>query len=100
LLGQAVPRDWLKAGQTCGMERAATYFGPMSIIYKGGEGQITAQVETPKRNAPKHVRLRFRTPNESPLSSVTVNGKAWDDFKDDWVHLSGDIQNAIVVVRY
>lgn len=100
LLGQAVPRDWLKAGQTCGMERAATYFGPMSIIYKGSQGQITAQVETPKRNEPKHMRVRFRTPNESPLSGVTVNGKAWDAFKGDWVHLPGDIQNAIVVVRY
>src|SRR5207245_9309156 len=77
LLGQAVPREWLKPGQKCGLERAATYFGPASVMYTAGEKEITAQLDAPRRNPPKQIRLRLRAPHEPPLPSVTVNRKAW-----------------------
>ncbi|HWH70313.1 MAG TPA: hypothetical protein VNT26_13085, partial [Candidatus Sulfotelmatobacter sp.] len=100
LLGQAVPREWLEAGQTCGLEHAATYFGPTSVLYTGSQNEITAQVSGPTRNAPKAIRLRFRTPNERPLLSVTLNGKPWKQFKGEWVELPGTIGPATVVARY
>ena len=100
LLGQAVPREWLKAGQKCGLERAATYFGPTSILYTGGEHEITARLEGPRRNPPKEIRLRFRTPNQHPLTSVTVNGKPSKKFKGEWVQLPGNIGSATVEVKY
>ena len=37
LIGQAVPREWLRPGQRCGIERTATYFGPASVLYTGGD---------------------------------------------------------------
>ena len=99
-LGQAVPREWLRPGQNCGIRRAATYFGPASVIYSGGENQITAQVEGPTRNPPARVRVRFRTPTGQPVRSVELDGKEWARFSDDWVDLPGTVGKAVVVVRY
>jgi len=99
-LGQAVPRDWLKPGENCGVERAVTYFGTASVIYTSKTDEITAQVDGPRRNAPRSIRLRFREPKERPLASVTVNGKRWKDFKDDWVRLPGGIGAATVVAGF
>ena len=100
LLGQAVSRDWLKPGQQCGLERAATYFGPASIVYAGGQDEITAQVAGPRRNPPRWLRLRFREPEGRALASVTINGKRWTDFKGEWVRLPGNIGTAKVAARF
>jgi hypothetical protein len=96
LIGQAVPREWLRAGQKCGIERTSTYFGKTSVLYEGGENQITARLDGPTRNPPKQIRLRFREPNERPLASITVNGKAWKKFKGEWVELPGTIGSATI----
>jgi hypothetical protein len=100
LIGQAVPREWLGAGQKCGIERTATYFGPASVVFAGGNNQITAKLDAPRRNPPKEIRLRFREPASRPLSAVEVNGKPWKEFKGEWVQLPGDIGAATVVARY
>ena len=100
LLGQAVPREWLRAGQKCGLNNAHTYFGPMSVVYTGGDHQITCQLELPSRNPPSRVRLRFRTPEEHSIRLVTVNGKPWSDFEADWVALPPNIGPASVAVTY
>jgi hypothetical protein len=100
LIGQAVPREWLRAGQVCGIERTGTYFGPASVIYTGGDNRITAKLESPRRNPPKTIRLRFREPGGRLLSSVEVNGKRWPHFKGEWIELPGDIGAATVVASY
>jgi hypothetical protein len=100
LIGQAVPRDWLRAGQKCGIERTATYFGKTSVVYSGGENEITAKVDVPRGNPPKQIRLRFRSPSERPLSSVTVNGKPWKEFAGEWVQLPADIGEATIRARF
>jgi hypothetical protein len=99
-LGQAVPRGWLDSGIRCGMEHAATWFGPTSLLYSGGRSEITAQVEGPRRNPPKQIRLRFRQPQERPIASVKVNGKPWKKFKGEWVDLPGDIGRATVIAEF
>src|SRR5262249_8186449 len=71
LLGQGVPREWLRPGMQCGIERAATYFGPVSVVFSGGDHQITARIEGPRRNLPKEIRLRFRHPSAKGIQSVT-----------------------------
>ena len=100
LVGQAVPRDWLKPGQRCGIENTATYFGNTSIIYQGGPDSITAKLQGPTRNPPREIRVRFRTPEEKPLVSVTVNGRAWMKLDGDWVILPGNVGSAVIVAAY
>ncbi len=100
LVGQAVPRNWLKPGQKCGIENTTTYFGNTSIIYQGGSSSITARLQGPTRNPPREIRLRFRTPEEKPLANVTVNGKPWTRLDGDWVILPGDIGTAEIIATY
>jgi hypothetical protein len=100
LIGQAVPREWLRAGQKCGMERTATYFGKTSVAYTGEENQITAELDGPTRNPPQKIRLRFREPGGRALNSVEVNGKPWKEFDGEWVTLPGNIGQATLVARF
>ena len=72
----------------------------MSVLYTGGENEITATLDGPKRNPPKEIRLRFREPNGRPVKSVTVNGKAWKKFEGEWVKLPDGIGSANVVARF
>lgn len=100
LLGQGVPRDWLKPGQTCGLENAATHFGPTTVRYRAEAGRITAEVGGPVRNPPRELRLRFRAPGERPLRKAWVNGRPWKKMDRDWVLLPGAVGSASVVVTY
>ncbi|MGH7978413.1 MAG: hypothetical protein ACREE6_03500, partial [Limisphaerales bacterium] len=100
LIGQAVPRDWLKTGQKCGIENTATYFGNASILYLAGLNRITANLQGPTRNPPREIRVRFRAPGEKPPTRVTVNGKAWNKLDGDWVILPGNVGRAVIIARY
>ncbi|MGD0538869.1 MAG: hypothetical protein ABSC03_14645 [Verrucomicrobiota bacterium] len=92
-LGMAIPRAWLNDGEQPSIERAATFFGPMSLRFasKAKSGQITAVVEPPTRRTPKQVLLRFRHPEGKLIRRVDVNGKPWArfDVKKEWVDLTG-----------
>jgi len=96
LLGQAVPTDWLMPGSRCGVERAVTHFGEMSIIFEANEGRITAQIDGPRRNPPERILLRFRAPAAQRVVSVDVGGEQWSDMDGGWVVLPGDIGRVTV----
>ncbi len=100
LVGQAVPREWLAAGKRCGLERACTYFGEVSVVYEGGENEVTAHVSGPTRNPPRWIRVRFREPHSRPLQNVTVNGKPWKDLEGEWVRLPGNLGQAEIQARW
>ncbi len=100
LVGQAIPREWLKPGQKCGVERTVTHFGVASVLYTCAENQITAKLDGPTRNPPKEIRVRFRAPNGGLLEDVTVNGSRWRKLDGDWVILPGTIGSANIVARY
>ncbi|MBI4581917.1 MAG: hypothetical protein HY718_19625, partial [Planctomycetes bacterium] len=94
-LGQAIPRYWLSNGQSVGIERAATHFGPMSlrITSQVNEGKIKASVNPPERNRPKTIYVRLRHPKSKPIQSVTLNGQKYDQFdpKKEWIILPGTV---------
>jgi hypothetical protein len=100
LIGQAVPRDWLKPGQKCGIEHTATYFGNTSVLYQGASNTITAQLKGPTRNPPREIRLRFRSPGGIAPVKVTVNGQSWSKLDGDWVILPGNVGAAAVAAFY
>jgi hypothetical protein len=83
-LGKAVPRDWLEDGKTTRVEDAPTQWGRIgfSMTSHVKSGNVAAEVNLPKGFAAA-TKLRFRTPGSSPLKSVTLNGKAWDNFDAD-----------------
>jgi hypothetical protein len=92
-LARATPRAWLEQGQKISVKNAPTHFGTLDcdIVSDVDHGKITATVKLPSRNPPKEVRLRLRHPKSAPITSVTVNGKPWQDFDPakEVVHLHG-----------
>ncbi len=96
LLGQAIPRYWLSDGKNIGIERAATYFGPMSLQIKSesDKNQITAVLDPPDRNSPKNIYVRLRHPDSKLIRRVTVNGKPYNNFDAnmEWIKLDGNIR--------
>ena len=98
VLVQAVPRDWLVAGEApLVVDKATTRYGRVSFSLavsspaadSGGAYTVTANVTLPPSvgqagaaQPAGGVVLRIRTPLEhaGKLSGVTVGGKAWSSF--------------------
>ena len=99
-IGQAIPRGWLAPGRECGIDRTATWFGPVSIRYAGGTDAIEARLDGPTRNPPRTLRVRFREPSGRPISGVTVNGKPWRRWAGEWVELPGDVGRVSIRATY
>jgi hypothetical protein len=81
-IARATPRAWLEQGKKIAVKNSPTYFGTFAyeIVSDAEHGKIVATVETPDRNPPKTMLVRFRHPKSLPIKSVTVNGKEWNDF--------------------
>jgi hypothetical protein len=100
LLGQAVPCEWLGPGRRCGVERAATHFGPMDLVFEGDEDGVTARLEGPRRNPPTRIQLRFRCPEGRELRGVKVNGENRQVGEAGWIDLPGRVGNATIRASY
>lgn len=104
-LGQGTPRYWLADGQTIGIDRAATHFGPMSlrITSEVSQGRIRAKLTPPTRNAPETTYLRFRHPEQKPIRQVTIDGRPHPRFdaEKEWIILpTGQSEPFEVVAHY
>ena len=75
--GRAVPREWLaKAGPPMGIERAPTKWGRVSFTMTRAADTVTARVTLASAGAPREIQVKLRTPKNSPVRRVTVNGRA------------------------
>jgi hypothetical protein len=103
-LGAAIPRYWLADGKTVGIERAATYFGQVSmqVTSRAAAGKISMRIEPPVRNPPKRIYARFRHPDQKKMVRCDVDGKFYDRFDPDkeWVVLEGLTKPAEITVYY
>ena len=81
-LGQAMPRRWLEEGKRIRVERAPSYYGPISVEWesRAASGQIDAVVKGDWRKTPGLLWVRFRHPAALPMRSVRVNDRPWADF--------------------
>lgn len=90
-LGLATPRAWLQDGKHIDVVSAPTYFGPVSfhVSSRSASRHITAIVELEQRTPARTLFIRLRHPENKPLKSVTVNGKAWSNFnrQKEWVEI-------------
>jgi hypothetical protein len=100
LVGQAVPREWLGEGKRCGLERGGSWFGPVSVMYTGGRGELRCRLSGAMRNPPELIRVRFRHLEGRVWNEVRVNGEVWDRVEGDWVLLPGGMGDVEVVARY
>jgi hypothetical protein len=66
------PRRWLEDNKTIKVERAPTAFGPVSVFVQSklNSGEVTADVDLPQRQTPKHTLLRIRIPDGWHVTSA------------------------------
>jgi len=105
LLLQATPRRWLEDGKRIEVERAPTYFGPLSMIIDShaGTGEIRASIALSARRRPGALLVRLRHPHGMAIKSVSVNGQNWMDFdaKREWVRIEKpNRDNYEIVTRF
>ena len=90
-LARGTPRRWLEDGQEISVDKAATWFGPLSyrIHSSVSTGSITANVHFSPSVPPEKIFLRLRHPNALPMKSVEIAGKPWTDFDPakEWIVL-------------
>jgi hypothetical protein len=103
-LGAAIPRYWLADGKTCGIEKAQTYFGQMSILYnsKVSQGRIEATFEPPLRNPPQKIYIRFRHPEGKKMIRCEIDGRAYSNFdpEKEWIVLTENPASQTRIVAY
>ena len=103
-LGAAIPRYWLADGKKCGIENAATYFGPMSVKWesKVGKGKIEMTLDPPRRNPPRKIYIRFRHPDGKKITRCELNGKTCKNFdpEKEWVVLDQCPKKTTRIVAY
>jgi len=103
-LGRAIPREWLRDGNTLSAQGVATRFGTVAVTYrsKAAAGSISAELALELRREPETILVRFRHPEARPIRSVSVNGRAhkrFDARRGD-VDISGLHGRLTVVANY
>ena len=81
-LGKAMPREWLKDGNTISIEAAPTRWGRIgfSVVSHLNQGKITASLALSSDQLKARTKIRLRTPEQRQLKSVLLNGKVWTEF--------------------
>ncbi len=102
ILCQAAPRAWFENGKRIQVQRAPTYFGPVSFTVQGGENQTTASIQLSDRNRPATLFVRFREPQQRPIRTVSVNDAAWTDFDvaREWVRIPHPSESSYRIVAH
>lgn len=101
-LAQGAPRSWYAPDCVFGIQKAATFFGPMSYRVCAKEDTITVEIAAPQRRLPAEMLLRVRQPDGAPIRRVTINGQPHDAFNaaSEIVRLSPPIGNLTVQAWY
>ncbi len=81
-LAPGTPRYWLEPGKTIKLNRAATIYGDVSYELRCGPRPktIEAQIYLPNYIPDGKAKLFVRTPFETPIKTVQVNGKEWNNW--------------------
>ena len=92
-LGRALPREWLRSGDSIYLKRVHTRFGVVAVEYESDAGakRITCKADLVLKTAPARTLVRFRHPEKKAIQSVRVNGvehNRFDPIKGD-VDVSG-----------
>lgn len=89
---RGVPREWVASGRPVRIEQAPTRWGRVSLnlAAKPAAKSVVATVELARPGAPKEIQVKLRLPKQSPVRSVTVNGRP--------AQLSGRHNDTVVIV--
>jgi len=74
---KGVPRDWVASGKEIRIDQAPTRWGRVNfkMLAKPADKRVVATVELARAGAPRELHVKLRLPIQSPLETVTVNGR-------------------------
>ncbi len=75
-LGEAMPRQWLQAGNQVAVNEAPTRFGPLSYRLQAGARSIRVELTPPMRPAPREISLRLRHPKHRSIARIKTDRPA------------------------
>lgn len=107
-VGRALPREWLRPGETVRIDNVRTRFGRVSACYDsevdGNRITLTVSLERDIDGlpAPELFLARIRHPEGAPIREVVVDGQAHGDFdpKRGDINLNGREGEIRVEARY
>ena len=73
-LGRGTPRAWFAPGQSFGLQRMASFFGPVTYTAASEAAGTTWEVELDGERKPQELVLHTRRPDGARVEAVTVNG--------------------------
>jgi hypothetical protein len=75
--GKGLPRAWVSSGKPVRIEQAPTRWGRVNfnLTAKPAEKSVIAAVELSAAGSPAEIEVKMRVPKETPLRSVTLNGR-------------------------
>jgi hypothetical protein len=75
---KGVPREWVMSGKPVRTEQAPTRWGrvSMNLVSQPATKSVVATVELARPGAPREIHVKLRVSKQTPLRSVTVNGRA------------------------
>lgn len=84
------------------MRAAPTSLGPITFSIEATAGSARVRLSVPNRPAPPALRLRLRAPGGRPITSVSLDGRAWRRFDGaaETIDLSGAKGSLSLLVRY
>ncbi len=87
----ATPKRWMEDGKILKVERAPTMFGPVAVRMEShiAQGNVTAEVSLPERNAIEKILMRARVPDGFKTVSAEVDGKTLKADEKGTIDLSG-----------
>jgi len=74
---KGVPRMWVASGKPVRISQAPTRWGRVNLdlAARPDSGGVVAKVELARPGTPKEIQVKLRVPKQSPIRSVTVNGR-------------------------
>lgn len=101
-LAPGVPRAWFAAGRSFGVQRAASFFGPLSYRVKCAASDVAIEIEAAWRATPEELCLRLRRPDRAPMRRVTINGQTHTAFDagQELVRIAVPGERLLVRVEY
>ncbi len=75
---KGVPRAWVASGKPIRISQAPTRWGRVSLdlTARPESRSVVAKVELARPGSPKEIQVKLRVPKQTPIRSVTVNGRS------------------------
>jgi hypothetical protein len=99
VLLKAIPRRWLDDGEQITVKNQPTEYGIINfqVISKLNDGFIEMTLDKPEEHIPGGIDIRFRHPQDFKIKAVEIDGRSWNNFTGDYIHLKNSPKKKVQI---